>query len=1167
MRNKFLDRVCGSIAALALLLPMFGVPVKAQETGVIVEAEDIIVEGTCEQQNTLLMDTYNDKKFYNTTGVMLPSKENWYSDENAQKYGYQYDSAKLTQSFKNYIAQQTQLKLSFDTLKEQSKIDYGQVYDVYIKASTLGTDGLDSLWSYVINSNDNSCTFLSGFYGTIIGSGYCWPAAAGIPGAVSSTMDGNGNGYRRAATEAVWTQIGTVTAEEGISVGLAGRESPFVDKICIIPSGGGTAEDLEKTLINTHEASFEYGGNKLYGVIFEYGQTALADTFRIGSKVYELKDYTAVSPYDGYAAAHPNFETYFKYGLPADNPKLRWEKYTLSDSDITVNAAEGTTVTLPSIFSDGMMLQRGQNVSVWGSCTDDGKEISVSIAGQTKTAVSNGGKWSVTLDGMQAAENLTMKIEGSDFDTIEINDIAVGEIWLCAGQSNMDFRLNNMEGYESNYKDTMAENDIRVFSYSQMGAFTEQSDVTSGKWRKAAASNAGYFSAIGYVAAKKLSETLNVPVGIIMSNRGDTNINVWVNKGVLQSRDEYSSILEKYNTEYAAYKEDPSNYTGNPLKQVPTSFYNNMIYPLRSYGVKGVLWYQGCNDSGDNMEVYKNLFRDLTALWRSDFNNENLPFITFQLAPYSGGDLRMMRNTQLELAREMDNVYLISTAADGYSYTAEDEQTLEIHPYRKEQPALRAAHTALNNIYGNTEMGEEYSAPIPASFYRTADGAMLRFTHTGTGLRQDNTTFGKLRGFEVSGDGVNYYDADARIMSDGKTVKLICGSTNEINYIRYAYKKAVIEYTDGTYSGEYDSSKSVLRTTLGGNLTNNTGYPTPMFALDNSYAELSVVYYDENGSVISKCSPKHKTVTAQIKTTDKFMQNNAEAWAAMYTDGKLVSVKKALLRADNTEKLVLSNDAGGNSSEVKTYIWDKDSMQPLCKPYVLNAAETIITKQGFDNAIDEIYSGNAAEKASQIVGENSVFTELNINEPTADYDYENGAYKYIQTASGLGREDGDMFLHMHTQKTSAARGDNNSIILRNNNVYSMSEGEKFVLSFDFYDASPKTDRISASYTANDSAAPTTMFQIKFGQLYYFDGTYDHAVSYKANEWNTLSYECEYGSYNVTIKLNGEEIIKTQPITFGKTPLEQLSKLKLTLNSSQSQANDFYIDNLNMEIYY
>jgi len=789
-----------------------------EKTPVIFEAEDIISEkGGAAEGRTLFMDDNDPSKLSDATGVILDNNfmnATTFTDENKAAI----------------YAKQEGLVLDVDALKADGKVATDAEYMIFAKASSLATEGRDSLYSYKTDAAGEG-TFLNQYGGVNVGSrGY--PAYYGIA-EVTKSAHVEGRGYTGANGNLAWVKVANTTLKSGDKIWIVGREDAFVDKVMLVPASMEytvtEAGAFEKETVTTYTASFVANDKVYYTIEFEPGTTQLSDRIFFTTL---FKEYTAVSPREEWAAAHPDYATYFDYNPSTETQAYKWEPYTLSDSDITVNAVEsnGAVPVLDSIFSNGMMLQRNENVKIYGECPVDGVTIEVSILGQTKTATVADGKWEVVLDPMEANEGTSLTVSAVGGDSITYTDVAIGEIWICMGQSNMNQRLTTIEDYEE-YKADMENNNIRIFCMTEIGAYEEQSDVTNGKWKKSVPSNANNFSAIGYVMAEKLHKTLGVPVGLLFPCRGGTNINVWVSEEILRSRPEYDAIEAKYD------EFDPNGtYTNDDYHNMPTSFYNNMVYPLMPYTVSGALWYQGCNNKNDDQEVYKLLFKDMVANWREGFENPDMPVISFQLAPYND-NFMSMRQTQFELAREDENVYLVSTAYEGYTRTAKDEESGAIHPYRKSPVAKRAAHIALNNVYGNTSMGDEYYPPYGTSAYTLNNAMYVEMAHSGTGLVIDTTTFDNLEGFDVSEDGTVWADAKATIEPDGKTVKLVADSVVIPKFARYGYAKEVIEYTDRTASTTYDETKTLLRATLGGNLTNNTGYPAYAFSIASSSVE------------------------------------------------------------------------------------------------------------------------------------------------------------------------------------------------------------------------------------------------------------------------------------------------------------------------------------------
>lgn len=529
--------------------------------------------------------------------------------------------------------------------------------------------------------------------------------------------------------------------------------------------------------------------------------------------------------------------------------------------------AAAPVISLPKIYADRMVLQRNEEVSIYGFCSVDDSTVKVSVNGQTKSTVSENGSWLVKLDPMTAAKNLTLTVSVTGGNTITIKDVAIGEVWLCSGQSNMDMELSDIEDYESFYEATVGTKDIRSFSPGHSGYISPLNtsatlNQTTGAWYKSNSDNfaSSYVSAIGYVAAYEMLKYFDedIAIGLLDLNCGDTSIEKWIPAEVLSKRDIYADALATYNKAV----EDVANGHLDTLtepgekykywKTVPASFYNYMIAPYMPYTVKGCFWYQGCNNYA-NYDQYVSYFSDMIDAWRTGFGNKNMPFITFQLAPYADKDHRGMREAQFEAAEKLDNVYLVSTATDGYTYSEREieDGSGRIHPWEKSPIAKRAAHTALKCVYNNDGMGSEYSHPIPKEFAVNGNKAILTFSHIGTGLKIDTTTFSELKGFEVSADGETFYDAEATIDKNKTDVILKSDSVADINYIRYGYNGGgnVIEYEDGAVvNGVYDTlNKPVTRSTLGGNLTNSVGYPTPAFRLDASYkSDISVGFYGKS---------------------------------------------------------------------------------------------------------------------------------------------------------------------------------------------------------------------------------------------------------------------------------------------------------------------------------
>ncbi len=278
-------------------------------------------------------------------------------------------------------------------------------------------------------------------------------------------------------------------------------------------------------------------------------------------------------------------------------------------------------VKLASIFGDSMVLQRDLPVPVWG-WADPGEEVTVTLGDQSKqTTAGDDGRWQVKLDALEAnAVGQTLKVSGQN--TIELKDVLIGEVWICSGQSNMEWGL----GGSLNGKEEVAAADhpqIRLFNVPGHLTSPVAKDTCPGEWKICQPNTAGGFSAVGYFFGRKLQQELKVPIGLVGSNWGGTLIEPWTSPAGFRSVPELKEIADKV----AAYQED-TKVQGRS----PAAIYNAMIHPLAPFAMRGAIWYQGESNGGEG-ESYYHKTQALVNGWRELFNPD-LAFYWVQLANF-----------------------------------------------------------------------------------------------------------------------------------------------------------------------------------------------------------------------------------------------------------------------------------------------------------------------------------------------------------------------------------------------------------------------------------------------------------------------------------------------------------------------------------------------------
>lgn len=434
-------------------------------------------------------------------------------------------------------------------------------------------------------------------------------------------------------------------------------------------------------------------------------------------------------------------------------------------------------VSLPSILSPGMVLQRHKDVPVWGWAAP-GERVTVEFAGQKRSVTADAdGNWMVSLKPLKASsEGRTMTIRGKN--TVSLSDVLVGEVWLCSGQSNMEWSVAQSDRPQ---EEIAAGNHprIRHIKIPHRPSMQPEKDVPSDGWKAATPQTVGSFTAVGYFFARNLQKELDVPIGLIGSNWGGTRIEPWIPPVGFQQVPALSETANNLSSfPQRTFQKDPRN----PLKTVAginhqsaLALYNGMIHPLVPFAIRGALWYQGESNNGEGMLYYEKM-KALVGGWRSVWNDPEMPFYFVQLAPFRyGGD-----PTRLAGIWEAQEAAL-SLPHTGMAVTTDIGNITDIHPRNKQEVGRRLGLWALAKTYDRPV--KVYSGPLYRSKSIDGNKIRLRFTHTGSGLASRD---GKpLTDFQIAGADGKYVDAEAKI--DGNTVVVSSPQVSKPVAVRFAW--------------------------------------------------------------------------------------------------------------------------------------------------------------------------------------------------------------------------------------------------------------------------------------------------------------------------------------------------------------------------------------------
>ena len=408
--------------------------------------------------------------------------------------------------------------------------------------------------------------------------------------------------------------------------------------------------------------------------------------------------------------------------------------------------------------SDGMVLQQKTLARVWGK-SDPSARVTVVPSwdkGKYTAQADADGFWEVEVQTPPASYTpytLTVK---SGSERLVIRDVLVGEVWLASGQSNMEMPIRGfyacpVEGAADVLTAAPLRDRVRMFKVPRTRSYEPVAEV-EGEWWRADAATVAEMSATAFFFARKLNETLDVPVGILFSAYGGSMVESWLPEEIVKT---YPDIR----SDRASIEALEQDYLS------PYMMYNAMICPVKGYTVKGFIWYQGCSNVGKH-DTYAGRLEKMVSVWRADWNDPHarLPFYEVEIAPYAYGGSQsnagaLLRQSQHDAAKRIPNAAIVVTNDLVYPY-----ETDQIHPAQKRQVGERLAYLALHRDYG-LERVACYS-PEAVAAVRQGGTVRVRLSECPDGLDR----WRQIEGLEVAGaDGVFYPVREAR-MEDGMLV-------------------------------------------------------------------------------------------------------------------------------------------------------------------------------------------------------------------------------------------------------------------------------------------------------------------------------------------------------------------------------------------------------------
>ena len=462
-------------------------------------------------------------------------------------------------------------------------------------------------------------------------------------------------------------------------------------------------------------------------------------------------------------------------------------------------------VRLPAIFGDHMVLQRDQPLPVWG-WAEPGEKITVSLGSDSAEAVAGAdGQWRVTLGKRPAEERLELTISGKN--TVTFKDVAVGEVWACSGQSNMEWPVSAAWNADLALEAAGRPN-IRLITVPNRGS-QEPMDDFPGKWEPCEAGAVSQFSAVGYYFGKRLSETLGVPVGLIDNAWGGSACEAWTPRKAMADHGDFVESLDEWvkaeaeldeEAAIAEYEKQIARWAkqaerdaaagrrprerprarGKALgNQRPGNLFNTRVEPVAPYAIRGVIWYQG-ESNANKHAAYRELFPLMIQSWRDTWGQGDFSFYWVQLADFKE-EANGPQESDWAALREAQTMTLDRLPNTGQAVIIDIGEAADIHPRNKQEVANRLARWALAKDYG---LNVAFASPRFDSMTVAKGKAKIAFKDVTKKLRTVDQQ--AVCGFVIRGGDGAWHTAKAKIV-DGKTVEVWSPEVDEPVAVRYAW--------------------------------------------------------------------------------------------------------------------------------------------------------------------------------------------------------------------------------------------------------------------------------------------------------------------------------------------------------------------------------------------
>ncbi|HPD15291.1 MAG TPA: sialate O-acetylesterase [Planctomycetota bacterium] len=485
-------------------------------------------------------------------------------------------------------------------------------------------------------------------------------------------------------------------------------------------------------------------------------------------------------------------------------------------------------VKLPAVISSNMVLQRGVKARLWGTA-EPGEEVTVTLGAQKQSAKANDkGEWAIMLDALEAGGPHEITVAGKN--TIKLENVLVGDVWVCSGQSNMEMVVGSCNNAQEEAEAANFPN-IRHFGLQKAVSATPLAEA-KGVWAVCSPQTVKGFTAVGYFFGRHLHKELNVPIGLLHTSWGGTPAQAWTSREALdavpelkhyvaaldaaanptpEAKQKYEEALKKWEADAAKAKEAKKQPPRKPAMpgigaHTPAALYNAMIAPVLPYTVRGAIWYQGESNAGAARE-YRTLFPTMIKNWRKDWSLAQgaevpLPFFFVQLANFMAVDKEPTDGGWAWLREAQDMT--LALPKTGQACIIDVGEAKDIHPRNKQDVGKRLALAALAIEYGKELV---YSGPRFDKMTIEGNKARIAFKHVGGGLvakpledmKPNGPTLDKrfgvdiadlrpkseVQGFAIAGEDLKFVWAEARI--DGETVVVSSPKVEKPVAVRYAW--------------------------------------------------------------------------------------------------------------------------------------------------------------------------------------------------------------------------------------------------------------------------------------------------------------------------------------------------------------------------------------------